>query len=58
MFHVENASAHKDKRAPHIRKYQKLSPMTYIKLDSNKHTLAIIIVVLFHNLSPMIPAGI
>lgn len=58
VFPVEKASAHNDISADQIRKYQKLSQIIYIKLEINKQIFAITIVVLFHNLSPIIPAGI
>ena len=58
VFQVENASAHSDIKVAQITKYQKLSQITYIKLDNSKSIFAIIIVVLFHSLSRIIQAGI
>jgi hypothetical protein len=58
VFPVENASIPRDINSEPIRKNQKLYPITNIILESNKHILAITIVVLFPNLSPIIPAGI
>lgn len=58
VFPVENASIPRDINREPIRKNRKLYPITNIILESNKHILAITIVVLFPNLSPIIPAGI
>lgn len=58
VFPVENASIPSDINNEPIRKNRKLPPITNIILDTNKHIFAITIVVLFPNLSPIIPAGI
>ena len=58
VFPVEKASVPKDISTDQTRKYQNPHQMTNIILQSTRHILAITIVVLFPNLSQIIPAGI
>ncbi|HCY20295.1 TPA: hypothetical protein DIC40_00180 [Patescibacteria group bacterium] len=58
VFQVAKASIHNDIKIDPTRKYQKLSQTINIKLDKTKNILLNIIIVLFHNLSHNIPAGI
>lgn len=58
VFQVEKASVHRDINTAPTKKYQKLSPIIYIKLEISISIFAITIVVLFPNLSHIIQAGI
>ena len=54
---VAKASAQRAISADHATKNQKLPPITYNMLDTRRHILLMIIVVLLPSLSQRMPAG-